>query len=287
GGLVDRGDRGNGAVIDHAPTLGHRDSQTAVDGLYPAFDVLDLLVVVTFEGDGEVDEGDRFGEVVASEDRHDGRVVHVLEMCEVHAVFEHILRVHFQTLPIQPLLRVVVVGAAVVIESGEHVRCLEIRLTTVHVVPDVDRLVALHHRIGANSPAAIGAILIRDTDVAALLAPLPSVKRALQGLPDDLAAVTQVCAEMFAVSVHHGELAGLGPPGNHLLVEVLHRVDIADADLVRPCTLEPAGRFHRQRRFSHVPCPSWSYLPFQGDVRNHSRLNEKILVGTMKVRQTR
>src|SRR6202020_1055212 len=83
GGIVHRGDRRDGAVVDHAPTLGHRDAQTSVDGFYPAVDVFDLLVVVTFEGDGEVDEGNRFGEVVAGEDRHDRRVVYVLEMCEV------------------------------------------------------------------------------------------------------------------------------------------------------------------------------------------------------------
>src|SRR6185437_9746368 len=55
GELVDRGDRRDGAVVDHAPALGHGDAQSAVDGLHAAVDVLDLLPVVAFEGDGEVD----------------------------------------------------------------------------------------------------------------------------------------------------------------------------------------------------------------------------------------
>ena len=279
-GFVDRGDRGDGAVVDHPPTFGHRDSQTSVDGLHSAVDVFDLLVVVAFEGDGEVDKGHRFVEVVAGEHGHDWRVVHVLEMRKVHAVFEHVLRVHFQALAVQPLLRVVVADVAVVIESGEYVRHVEVRFTALDVVPDVDRLVALHHRIRADPFTAIGTILVGNADVAALLAPLPAVKRALQYLADDFAAETQVRAQMFAVSVHHGELAGLGPPGNHLLAEVLHLVYVADADLVGPCDLEPAGRFHRQRRLGH---PSSSFLRFQGDVTNDSALGHKFIVGTMKL----
>ena len=53
--------------------------------------------------------------------------------------------------------------------------------------------------------------------------PLPTVERALDDLADDLAAEPEVGAEVFAVGVHHGHLAGLGPPGDQLLVEVLHR----------------------------------------------------------------
>src|SRR5207253_1917297 len=99
----------------------------------------------------------------------------------------HVLRVHFQSLAIQPLLRVVAVGAAAVVESGEDVRRFEEGFTALHVVPDVDGLVALHDRIGADTPAAVRAILIWNADVATLVAPLPSVERALQNLADDCA----------------------------------------------------------------------------------------------------
>ena len=98
GEVVDRRDRRDGAVVDHPPALGHRDAQTAVDGLHAAVDVLDQLGVVALERDREVDERHRLAEVVAGEDRHDRGVVHVLEMREVHAVFEHVLRMQFQAL---------------------------------------------------------------------------------------------------------------------------------------------------------------------------------------------
>jgi len=159
--------------------------------------------------------------------------------------------VQFQTLAVQPLLRVVAVRAAAVFERGEHVRRIEVRLAALDVVPDVDRVIALHHGVGADPPAAVGPVLVGDADVASLPAPLPPVEGALQHLADDLATVTQVRPKVFAVGVHRGELAGLGPPGDHLLVEVLHLDDVADADLVRPGDLEPSGRLHRQRRLSH------------------------------------
>ena len=98
GGVVDGRDRGDGPVVDHAPTLCHRDAEAAVDRLDTALDVVDRLVFIAFEGDGEVDVGHRFVEVVSSEHRHDRRLVHELEMREVDAVFEHVLRMQFQSL---------------------------------------------------------------------------------------------------------------------------------------------------------------------------------------------
>src|SRR6185369_15422326 len=83
GGLVDGGDRGDRAVVDHPPALGHRDAEAAVDRLDTTVDVLDLLTVVTFEGDGEVDVGHRVVEVVAGEHGHDRGVVDVFEVGEV------------------------------------------------------------------------------------------------------------------------------------------------------------------------------------------------------------
>ena len=274
GELVDRGDRRDGAVVDHPPALGHRDAQAAVDGLDAAVDVLDLLPVVTFERDGEVDERHRFGEVMTGEHGHDGRVVHEFEMREIDTVFEHVLRMQLQGLPIQPLLRVVVLGAAAVAERGEDVRRVEIRLTALDVVPDVDRGVALHHGVGADATAPVGPVLVGNADVSALLTPLPAVERALQHLADDRAAITQMRTEVLAVGVHHGELTGLGPPRDHLLPEVLHRVHVAHTDLVGPGDLEPAGWCHRQRRLSHAG----SLLG-----RNDRRDDHQIKVPSMKL----
>ena len=44
GGLVDRCDRGDGAVVDHAGALGHGDAESAVDRLDATLDVVDRLI---------------------------------------------------------------------------------------------------------------------------------------------------------------------------------------------------------------------------------------------------
>src|SRR6478609_1041972 len=110
-------------------------------------------------------------------------------MREVDTVLEDILRMHLQAFAVQPHLGVVVGGAAAVGETGEHVRRVEVGSTTVDVVPDVDRVVALDDREGSDAPATIGAVLIRDADVATVAVPLPPVERALQDLPDDVSDV--------------------------------------------------------------------------------------------------
>src|SRR5262249_61885929 len=92
-------------------------------------------------------------------------------------------------------------------------------------------------------------------DMGAVRDQLPPGERGLWSLSSALAAVTEVGTEVFAVGIHHGEPAGLGPPSDQLLIEVLHLVDVADTDLSGPGDLEPSGRFHRQRRLSHLSCP--------------------------------
>ena len=193
---------------------------------------------------------------MSGEHGHDGRLVHELEMGEVDAVLEHVLRMHFQPRPVHGGDRVVVGEAAAVAESGEHVGDVEVGLASLHVVPDVDRLVALGHRIGADAPAPVGPVLVGDADVAALVVPLPAVKRTLDDLALDVTPETQVCAQVLAVGVHHGHPARMRPPRHHLLTEVRHPVDLADSDLGGPRDLEPSRRFHRQRRSRHpVPSP--------------------------------
>ena len=252
GGFVDRGDARDGAVVDHPPALGHRDAQPAVDGLHPAVDVLDPLAVVALERDGEVDVGHRRIEVVPGEDRVDRDAVDVPEMLDVHPVLQHVLRMHLQTGPVEPLLRVVVIEAAGVVETGEHIGSLEERIPAEFVVPDVYRRIAFGDGIGLDAAAAVGSILVGDAHVSPFVAPLPAVERALQNLAGDDAAETQVRPEVFAIGVHHRQLPGLGTPGDHLLTEVLHGVYPADGDLVGPRDLEPPRGLHRQWRLGHA-----------------------------------
>ena len=158
---------------------------------------------------------------------------------------------------VQALPRVVVGEAAAVLEACEDVGDLEQRVTTLDVVPDVDRLVALDHRVGAHPAPAVGSLLVGNADVAAFVIPLPTVERALDDLALDVAAETQMGAEMFAIGVHHGQSSRLRPPGHHFPAEVMHRVHVADGDLVGPCDLEPTGRLHRQRRLRHLNSFDW------------------------------
>ena len=199
---------------------------------------------VALERDREVDVGHRFGEVVPGEQRHDRRLVHELEVGEVDAVLEHVLRMHFQRLAVQPLLGVVVGDATAVGEARENVRRLEEWGASLDVMPDVDRFVALGHRVGAHAAAAVRARLIGDADVATLDVPLPAVEGALNHLADDVAAEAEVCSEVLAVGVHDRDLAGFGTPRDHLLAEVLHGVDVAQLDFVGPRDLEPSRRLH-------------------------------------------
>jgi hypothetical protein len=67
--------------------------KSAVDRFHAALDVLDRLALITFEGDGEVNVGQRVVEVMFGEHRHGRRLVHELEMGEVDTVFENVLRV--------------------------------------------------------------------------------------------------------------------------------------------------------------------------------------------------
>ena len=104
-------------------------------------------------------------------------------MREVDPVLEHVLRMHLQVSRKVPLLRVVVVGAVPAVEAREHVGGVEERIASLDVVPDVDRLVALDDRIGADAAAPVRPVLVRDADVAALVVPLPAVKGALMTSP--------------------------------------------------------------------------------------------------------
>ena len=172
-------------------------------------------------------------------------------MRKVHAVLEDVLGVQFQCFAVEPLLRVILVDAAGVVEAREDVRRLEERVAPLDVVPDVHRLVALDRGIGADAATPVRAILIRDADVAAFLTPLPPVERTLQDLALHMSAVPEVGTKVLAVGIHHGELTRLCAPGDHLGVEILHPAHVAGLDLVGPRDLEPSGRLHRQRRLGH------------------------------------
>ena len=106
----------------------------------------------------------------------------------------------------QPLLWVVVGGAAAVVEAREDVRRVEVGVAPLDVVPDVDRFVALNDRKGADASTPVRAVLIRNADVAAVVIPLPAVERALDDLALNVSAVSQVGAQVLAVGVHHRQL---------------------------------------------------------------------------------
>ena len=172
-------------------------------------------------------------------------------MREVDAVLEHVLRMHLQACAEQALLRVVVGRGAGVAEAREDIGDIEVRLPAVDVMPDVHRLIAFGHRVGPHATSAVGSALVRDADIAAVVVPLPAVERALDDLALDVAAVAEMGAEVFAIGVHHGQPPRLRAPRDHVAVEVLHPVHVADVDLVGPRDLEPTGRFHRQWRLGH------------------------------------
>jgi hypothetical protein len=94
--------------------------------------------------------------------------------------------------PVQGGGRVVVDLTAAVAESGEHVGDVEIGLAPLHVVPDVDRLVALGHRVGEDASAAVGPAFVGDADVAALVVPLPAVEWAFDDVALDVATESQM-----------------------------------------------------------------------------------------------
>ncbi len=173
-------------------------------------------------------------------------------MGEVDAVFEDVLRMHFQRLAVIPLLRVVIVDTAVLVETREDVGGFEERIAPLDVVPDVDGLIALDDRIGANAATPVWPILVGNADVAALVIPLPAVEGALDDLTVDVTAVAEMSAEVLAVGVHHGQLTGLRAPRDHLGVEVRHPADVTGLDLVGPGDLEPTCRLHRQRWLGHT-----------------------------------
>jgi hypothetical protein len=189
---------------------------------------------------------------VSGEHRHDRRLVHEFEVGDVDTVFHYVLRVQLPVRLVQGLAGVVIGQTAAVLEAGEDVGHIEERLTAFDVMPDVGRLVAFHHGVGTHLASAVGSLLVGDTDVATLVVPLPAVKGAFDDLAFDVAAETQVSAEVFAVGVHHRQPARLRTPGDHFAAEVVHRVYVAGGDLVGPRDLEPTGRLHRQRRFRHL-----------------------------------
>src|SRR3954451_15852618 len=109
-------------------------------------------------------------------------------MREVDSVFEHVLRMQFQPLLVQARAWVVVGGAATVLKAREDVGDVEERFTPLGVMPDVDRVVAFHHWVDAHPAPAIGSTLVRDTDVAAFVIPLPTVEGAFDDLAFDVTA---------------------------------------------------------------------------------------------------
>src|SRR3954454_14177531 len=107
------------------------------------------------------------------------------------------LRMQFQRFAIEPLLRVIGAHTAAVDEAREHVGCVEKRLPPLYVVPDVHRLVAFDDGVRPDAAAPVRPVLVRDTDVAALVIPLPAVERTLQDVALDVSSIPEMRAEGF------------------------------------------------------------------------------------------
>ncbi len=187
-------------------------------------------------------------------------------MGEVHPpVLEDVLRMHLQPSPIQRGRGngwVVVGGSPVVAERLEHVGGdLEVGRSPFGVVPDPHRLVPFDDGIAADAPPLVGTAFVGNAHVAPLAVPLPAVERTHEVLAFDVAAVSQVCAEVLAVRVEHRDPSGLCPPRDHFAPEVLHPADGADLDLGAPGDLEPACRLHGQGWFRQFGPPGSGAVP--------------------------
>jgi hypothetical protein len=79
------------------------------------------------------------------------------------------------------------------------------------------------------------------------------VKRAFDAVADDLAAVSDVSAEMAAVTRQHVEFARLVAVGDQVFAEVPQRPHLADGKLGRPADHEPAGDLPGEGHFHAEP----------------------------------
>ncbi len=101
-------------------------------------------------------------------------------------------------------------------------------------MPDGHRFVAFGNRIRPDPPSLVGALLIRDPDVAAIAVPHPAVKRALNPLVDDATTKSQVRPKVLAMGVQHAETSVEASEGDQITTEVVQRHDVTDGQISAP-----------------------------------------------------
>src|SRR4051812_44801650 len=79
------------------------------------------------------------------------------------------------------------------------------------------------------------------------------MERTLDAVADHGAAVSDVRAEVLAVTFQHVQLTGGVPIDHKVLAEVAQRPDIADGVFGRPADHEPAGDLPGERDFHAAP----------------------------------
>jgi len=122
------------------------------------------------------------------------------------------------------------------------------------VMPDEHAVVLLEHWEHPQGKCAVGPVrLVRDVSVGAVRAPAPAVERALDAVTDDLAAVADVRAEVFAVRFEYMQLTALVALGHQLLAEVLKRSDFADRKLGGHPTMNHPVTFQVNGTFTPAP----------------------------------
>lgn len=104
--------------------------------------------------------------------------------------------------------------------------------------PHVDGVVEFGHRVRPHPPCPVGPVLIGDADVASVAIPHPAVKRALDPVCDDTAAMREAGAEVLAMR-HLDRFESSSACGAKRVVAALADVGTEDFEGVRRL---PQGR---------------------------------------------
>src|SRR6202011_6233709 len=102
-------------------------------------------------------------------------------------------------------------------------------------------------RVGPHPAPFVGPVLVRDADVAALAVPHPAVKRALDPVCDDTAAVREAGAEMLTVRIEHLDVTAELSEGDEIPPEVVQGQHVGDGDVGAPGDLKPSGWGHARQ----------------------------------------
>jgi len=121
-------------------------------------------------------------------------------------------------------------------------------------IPNEDEAVVLLYRVVLHAGARWDSLGVWHLDALATLVEAPRMKRTRDRLPNDLAAVSEVGAEVRAKSIMDHGLAALSAVEDHLAAEILDRPDIARLQLFRHSDDEPTTWIARKKLFFFSCC---------------------------------